>query len=295
MAIIRLGGLSRRLGGKATHPSVLSSGKGGFSQASAGPQTGLTFPVNYTANSDIRLRWDGADMVPRFLHTVIWKARHVQQDGFYAWAWHTLADGTWGFGTAWPYGTHPYPATGAVDGNGYSTGGTGDTGEVHYHEIANGGDKLASDGGSGLLVVKDVWLSQARTCEQVGSDYVHRYWPDIDGNPSFSIVWTVPTSTYPAPGTHMFCFGASPWSQYAFDTTATQESPAGDFRHFMMYDRALSLTEIQAKLAMTTDDTTDADVWYCNLNPTPTDISDKSGQGHDPTWDNSNRPTLWEP
>lgn len=34
--------------------------------------------------------------------------------------------------------------------------------------------------------------------------------------------------------------------------------------------------------------------WYVNLNPTPSDISDKSGAGHDPAWLNANRPTLWE-
>ena len=60
----------------------------------------------------------------------------------------------------------------------------------------------------------------------------------------------------------------------------------------MLYDRALSFAEIQAKLALTSDDTTDPDRWYSNINPTPTDVSDKSGAGHSPTWANANRPTL---
>ena len=34
--------------------------------------------------------------------------------------------------------------------------------------------------------------------------------------------------------------------------------------------------------------------WYINDNPTPTDVTDKSSAGHDPSWANSNRPTLWE-
>ena len=33
--------------------------------------------------------------------------------------------------------------------------------------------------------------------------------------------------------------------------------------------------------------------WYSNLDPTPADVSDKSGAGHSPTWDNANRPTRW--
>jgi hypothetical protein len=30
-----------------------------------------------------------------------------------------------------------------------------------------------------------------------------------------------------------------------------------------------------------------------NQNPTPTNIADMSGKGHDFAWLNSNRPTLW--
>jgi hypothetical protein len=38
-----------------------------------------------------------------------------------------------------------------------------------------------------------------------------------------------------------------------------------------------------------------ANIWYLNLSPTPTDISDKSGQGHHPAWVGSARPRLWTP
>jgi len=253
------------------------------------PVTGLIFPSNNVAGSDIGLDWTGSDMVPRLDHTVIWKAKYEQQDGYYAWAWHVFADNAW-HGGAGEYGTHPYPTTATVDGSGYSTGGTGSSGAVHYHEIANGLDKI-SDGGSPLLVVKDVWLSQARTCETVGSNYVHTYWPDIDGNPSFSITWT--TSTAPNTGSFgamKFRFGASPWTATG---SANEETPSGTFRHLLQYSRAMSLSEIQAKLALTTNDTTDADRWYSNINPTPSDVADKSGQGHNPSWANSNRPTLY--
>jgi hypothetical protein len=36
-----------------------------------------------------------------------------------------------------------------------------------------------------------------------------------------------------------------------------------------------------------------ASIWYVNLNPTPTDISDKSGRGHNPEWVGNARPSLW--
>ncbi len=32
---------------------------------------------------------------------------------------------------------------------------------------------------------------------------------------------------------------------------------------------------------------------YLNVNPTPTDISDKSGRGHHPSWVGSERPALY--
>lgn len=282
-----LGGLSAGFGGLVpVVPRVVSVG-GGSSEAVAG----LIFPSNSVAGSDIGIDFTGADMVPRLGHTIIWKANYAQQTGYYAWCWHVFADNAWHGGSG-EYGCHPYPATGAVDGSGYATGGTGSSGEVHWHEIANGLDKL-SDGGSALEVVKGVWLSQARTCETVGSNYVHTFWPDIDGNPSFSITWT--TSTAPNTGTFgpmKFRFGASPWTASG---SANVETPSGTFRHLLQYSRAMTLSEIQAKLALVNDDTADADRWYSNLNPTPADVSDKSGQDHHPSWANANRPTLYTP
>jgi len=251
---------------------------------------GLIFPSNGVAGSNIGIDFTSTAMVPRFSHTVIWKANYVQQSGYYAWAWHCLSNNSWGTGSSrWEFGTHPYPADGSHDGSGYSTGGTGSSGTVHYHEIANGSDKI-SDGGSGLVVVKGSWLSQARTCEQVSTNYVHKYYPDIDGNPSFVITWTEPVASVAADPGVKFRFGCSPWTASG---GTNDETPSGTFRHLLQYDRALSLAEIQTKIALTSDDTTDADIWYSNINPTPTDVSDKSGQGHNPAWANANRPTLY--
>lgn len=252
-------------------------------------ETGLIFPSNNVAGSDIGIDFLGADMVPRLDHTIIWKANYTDQAGYYAWCWHVFADNAWHGGSG-AYGCHPYPTTGAHDGSGYSTGGTGSSGTTHYHEIANGLDKI-SDGGSGLVLQKGVWLWQARTCQTVGSNYVHTYWPDIQNNPGFSITWITSTAPNTASfGALKFRFGASPWTATG---SANEETPSGIFRHLLQYSRAMSLSEIQAKLALTSNDTTDVDRWYSNINPTPSDISDKSGKGHHPVWANANRPTLW--
>jgi len=235
-------------------------------------QQGLDFTsfTNTTANSDIGLDWTGSAMVPRLSHTIIWKAKYVQQSGYYALMWHVFADNAWHGGSG-EFGTHPYPATGSVDGSGYSTGGTGSAGTVHYHEIANGLDKL-SNGGAALQVTKGVWYTQARTCETSGSNYIHTYWPDLDNNPSFSITWT--TTTAPNTGSFgamKFRLGCSPWTVTG---NTNEETPGCIVRAVMMFDQPLTQSDIileaaneSSNAAVTTAG--QASIWYCNKNPTP--------------------------
>ena len=262
--------------------------------------TGLDFPSNDTAGSDIGLDWTGSAMLPRNGHTVVWKYRPVQQNGYYALMWHVRADDTWG-SSQYEFGTHPYPAaSSSVESSGQSNSGTGSSGTAHYWEIAGllGGDFLCSPGGGGgTLVVKDAWYTQARQTEVVnvsGTDYVrHRFWPDLDNNPSLVIEQDYPLSGLGSPPTMKFRMGVSPWTASG---SANAECPSGVVRHVLMYDAALTLSEIQAKAARVYDDSVavDSRCWYSNINPTPSDVSDKSGAGHSPSWANANRPGLWE-
>lgn len=260
--------------------------------------TGLTFPSNGAAGSDIALDWTGANMVPRFAHTAIWRVSYKHQLGYYALIWHCRDDNTWGGpnDTAKYFmGTHPYPCDGRTQGDGGALAGTGGTGSAQYHEIADGNDKIATPGGQSKLVVKTGWLTQARTVQQVGSDYVHTFWPDLESYPEFSIVHTRPVSDYTSPGmpTMKFRVGASPWTASGDTNT---EAPSCDFQGLLLYDRSMTLAEVLAravKFDTLTEDTTDPDVWYSNVKMTPTDVTDKSGQGHNPAWANANRPTLF--
>src|SRR5688572_8223856 len=138
----------------------------------AGPTSGLQFPLNYTANSVIRMGWGGAftaSVLSRTSHTIIRKVCWIQQAGYYAWGWFSRNTLNGVFDSNWVWNGHPYPSdTGAVDGTGASIAGTGGSGEIHYHEIASLGAKdwLASPGGSAVLVVKGtpaapVWYTQA--------------------------------------------------------------------------------------------------------------------------------------
>jgi len=253
------------------------------------PITGLIFPGNFVAGGDIALDWTtGWD---RLNHTSIWQAKFDQQSGYYAWEWEVFTDNAWhsNDGTKHgEFGCHPYPTDGNVNGQGYSSG-TGPGGTVHYFEIANGGDKISDPPGSPKQVIKGQWYTQAKTCETVGSDYVHKFYPDLTRDPGYALTWVIPTGSFEAsPMKHRN--GASPWTPAG---SGNQECPSGTFRFFLKYTRALTITEILAKTGLSSNDTTDPDRYYSNINPTPSDVTDKSGRGHDPTWATGNRPTLF--
>ncbi|MCA9617915.1 MAG: hypothetical protein KC731_02770 [Myxococcales bacterium] len=289
-----MGGDSTGVGGAGGEPGSGGSGGGGNGQT-----TGLEWTTNGVAGSDARLVWSGSNMLPRTSHTAIWKARYIQQSGYYAVAWHTSNDGTW-HASYFELGTHPYPTTGTLNSSGQSTGGTGSSGLVHFYEIAGLGasDFIASPGpGPTYPVTKGVWVTQARTSEIVGGNTVrHRYWPDVS-NPSGYIEQSIPKSGYDAAAASAvspaFTIGGSPWTG---NGSSNSESPGAVLRGFALFDAPLTIADIAAEAqsdASTPVTTAGAQaVFYINKNPTPTDVSDKSGAGHSPTWANAQRPML---
>jgi hypothetical protein len=68
----------------------------------------------------------------------------------------------------------------------------------------------------------------------------------------------------------------------------------GILRGIRLYSASLSQADIlsEATSPLSTSAGT-AGVWYMNMNPTPSDISDKSGRGHHPAWAGTGRPALW--
>jgi hypothetical protein len=264
------------------------------------PTSGLLFLANYAANSDIRLEWDGAILLPRTSHTAIWKARYFQQTGYYAVAWHTSNDGTW-HGSTYEYGTHPYPCDGGVNSAGKATGGTSGSGTDHWFEIAGLGanDFIASPGpGTTTEVIKDgSWLTQARTCEVVsGTTLRHRFYPDVVGAPGVYIQQEQALSGLATPTTPAFILGCSPWT---VSGSTNSECPGCALSAIKLFDAALSIADITSEAASGSDSPVTAagiaSVWYINNAPIPTDVTDKSGEGRHPTWANARRPTLWTP
>lgn len=263
------------------------------------PVYGLIFPSNGASGSNLALDWTGADMVPAHSHTAIWKARYIQQTGYYAVTWHCRADDNYAGGPDY-IGAHPYPCDGTADADGQaSSGHYGSSYTTHYFEVVSRGglDYICTAGGTPLAVTKDQWYSQARTVEVInsGTQVRFRYWPDIENNSSYVIEIIEAIGDVTLSGnTLKFRIGCSPWDTSGSGAGSTAgETVSGTLRHILQYDTALTLAQIQTKLALTADDTSDANIWYSNLNPTPDDVTDKSGAGHHPGWANANRPTLY--
>jgi len=285
-----------------------------YSTSGAAPeaQSGLNFLANGAAGSDIRLAWSGANLLSRTAQTVIWKAFYAQQSGYYADVWDAENDGSFHF-SKYEHGTHPYPCDGAFNGTGQATGGTGESGDIHYFEIAGlgdgpevlfGHDFIASPGGTAKLVVNGIWYTHARTVEVVsGTILRHTFWPDVVNDPSYVIQQDLTLADLNVPTSPAFIVGCSPWTSSNFAGTGSgytnTETPGNITRGIKLFNAPLTISDIASEAASATNSPVTAagiaSVWYMNENPTPTDITDKSGAGHTPTWANANRPTLWTP
>ncbi len=269
----------------------------------------------FASNSFVQVLWDSTsgDMLPRHEHTAIWRYKPHQQSGYYAVFWHAPNNGSWD-GGAYSYGTHPYPATNCtVNGNGSALTGTGSGGTAHCWEeagLATGpegsgpADYLNTVGaGTGVTVVKDLWYVQIRRVRKMVSgphtgEWEHRFIPDYLGNPSFEIIQYVTTIAAPAGGNPANYIGVSDWSGSAGGGNS-EETLFGVIRGVQFYDAYLSDADAGTEAGNQFSNTPVtasgiANVWYMNQNPIPTDWTDKSGQGHDPTWGNANRPIQWD-
>ena len=300
--LVRSGTLASRLidaRGKLLFPQTVVQ-----SSISLGPINGLIFPANATAGSDIRIIFDGSILLPRTLQTVLWKKYNNGQTNYVADTWSSHNTGAFASDN-YEFGCHPYPSsTGTVDAAGQNTGVIG-SGVVHYHEIAGlgGHDYLASPGGSSVLVVDGRWYSQARSAGPVTLTTRHRYYFDQGLNSSQVIEQSITTALIPAAGaTPAFYFGCSDWRAGLGGGGAgtNDETPAGIHRGYQLFNAELTAAQILALSAFNYDSevlsycsANGLTLWYLNMNPTPSDITDKSGNGRNPTWANANRPTLY--
>ena len=108
--------------------------------------------------------------------------------------------------------------------------------------------------------------------------------------PEDVIEYTVTAEGYgeTTPPTPALTFGDSPWAR-------GEERLSGVLRGIKIFNNALSEADIVAESAadVLVTPAGQANVWYMNTNPTPDDISDKSGNGRNPVWAGPERPGLW--
>jgi hypothetical protein len=214
--------------------------------------------------------------------TYIWKYRPRQQDGYYVtFFWSHNGN----FDSSAFYGAHPYPdypgGTGATNHN-WEIAGMG--GPVDWTNTLSGGPKR---------VVKDVWYTQAlRITRNSDGTKTARFYLNLPSVASNDIIQASADRTWgeTMPPSPAITFGDAPWyAQYQ------HERLSGVLRHVKIFNKALSEADLMAEAASDALVTTEgqANIWYMNINPTPSDISDKSGRGHHPVWGSSARPGLW--
>lgn len=237
---------------------------------------GLTFPSNTTEAP--RFKFTSTNLVNFYPATYIWRVRPTQQTGYYT-TFFWGPDGAF-TGTGY-YGAHPYP-----DGDPPASGTT------HKWEISvNGQDDVTDENAYSTAVAQDAWKIQALRVRASGSDMVLDFYWDLGAGTDRVISHTAASYLTPA-GSPALTWGGAPWA-------TNTENLSGELRGIQIYSTNLDLADIVTEAANHTVNTPQtaagiANVWYMNQSPTPDDITDKSGEGHDPEWvDAGNKATLW--
>jgi hypothetical protein len=251
--------------------------------------SGIVFPSNGEGGvSNVRFHLIGANLPNIVPLTLLWKVAPFQHTSYYTTFFHGRTDGTF-VGDNTYFGCHPYPDGGA--------GGT-----THKWEISiEGTDDVVDENGNDTAVVKGtladpIWYSQAAVAQNISSEGDVDLWWHLRESISHRINHNLNGSALVnASQSPAITFGDAPWA-------ANNERLSGILRGIQIYASALSITHIVALEALETDASVLAyctvnsiTPWYVNMNPTPSDITDKSGAGHHPAWVSSDHGTLWTP
>jgi hypothetical protein len=256
-------------GQSSTAPDLLSRGR---------TSTGLDFPGSARVDKTMRFRF--RDPLPAYPATYIWSAYPRRQAGYYTAFFWGNDDGKDDLRTfLWTpsgdadtyYGAHPYPSPRPHGTN-------------HHWEIS----VLRYDFVNGA-VDYDRWHRQAM-----------RVWADPSGK-YHEFYWDLPRTdarrrvTFKAPArwgnvnppSPALTWGDAPWAP-------GKEVWNGVLRGIQIYTEPLSVGDILREAMVPRSTRAGArSLWYLNADPSPDDITDKSGRGHHPQWVGPERPQLW--
>ncbi len=239
-----------------------------------GPLSGLTFNDNTDPYYDARFRFTGANLQPMYPATIVFRVRPRAQQGYYTtFFWGPEGDYTGnGF-----YGAHPYPAEEPRDSS-----------RTHNWELSiSGHDHVEDANGHNTAVVYDEWKTQAVRVWDNGTNKIHEFYWDLPD--TTKVIRVVLDRDYnPLPDReNSLTFGNAQFSPVS-------EHCACTLRGIQTYAASLSpsdlVSEINSPLSTAAGH---QNIWYLNLNPTPEDIGDKSGHGHNPEWYAPYHAGLW--
>ena len=254
----------------------------GVSKPVTDTPTAIEFPINNAAGPGPTLfAFTGSNLIQFAPMTLIWNAYFNQQDGYYCTFFYDRNDWDGDYGDAVSansyVGCHPYP----WPGGGSSTPG-------HKFEIsAEGTDYVTDKNGHDTTLTTAQWYRQAVRITLVsGKPLIEFFWNLAAGtNYVIEYQFSNTANTGSNPG---LAFGATCWT--APQNFQILETMYARLRNLQQYASALSTGNISLASACNTDAEVAAlglSPWYYNVNLKPTDISDKSGNGHNPAWVNS--------
>lgn len=239
---------------------------------------GIRFPGSAGVSRTMRFRF--LNPLAIYPATYIWRAYPIRQAGYYTAFFWGNDDGHGDLSTfLWVdgrradtyYGAHPYPNP---PPNGTS----------HDWEISI----LQRDPVNGT-VVYDRWYTQAFRAWSDDRGKHHEFYWDLPRVGVRRRVSVTADASYgnTNPPVPTLTWGDAPWNP-------GREVWCGMLRGFQIYAGNLSLSDVMGEVASPLSTAAgSASIWYLNLDPTPSDISDKSGRGHHPAWVGRERPDRW--
>lgn len=254
--------------------------------AGVAPVTGLQFAssvIGQSCGAAPAAVWLGANVIPITDATYIWRTNLVQQPSYYSQFFRSgNFGGVFEQDTGY-YGCCPFPLNGS----------SADT--EHLWEVSidfTDPPYFPSFPGSVVQVQYGREYVQAAVATLVGGKVHIDFYYDILGAGGFANVFSyTSTNAWVQKGTDCLIWGNNPWPD------PQSEALSGWTRAWEQYTVAMTTAEIAVEITKTSNVPLTprgaANVWFLNINPTPSDISDKSGAGHHPTWQNAARPTLY--
>lgn len=200
--------------------------------------------------------------------TYIWRSRPVRQPnngGYWTCFFHAQDSGD---------GNHEYSNYREM-GGGHPYPDPPEHGTPRWELVGSNADVLGAE------VEYDRWYQHVL---EFGTDYLMKFWVDWPSTEDGYFLQFQNNAGLPDAPNRILIVAGAPWR-------VGGEVFSGVMRAFQFYDELLSSADKTAEIAEPGSVLTPV---YLNLNPTPDDISDKSGNGNHPQWRSSDRPTLWE-